>query len=540
MPRAAADLRWPLDRGRIAPVALLVLAFGLEVLAVVAVRRGGNMGTAAVLALVVIGFAVVSLTVDVIPTRWEAGAFAALGLILTPALVHVAVDGGRQMTLVAELAGFALALIVLTPRPAATFAGWLLLAPLFQLAARSNPAGYYANNALYLAPPLLLALWTLTPRSGLRRRSARPIDVLPLAYLLLALTSLAFSSWAAKAGYRSSINQLYQNSGIGVIGYYFCAFGPVRGRLGHHFATGLLGGGFVVAVLAIVERATRWTLWGDQSTDTEFRATATLSSPGVLGAFLGASIAVATAILLWHGPRSLRRLSLALLPVAVPALGFTLTRGPILATLVVVGTMIAARRSGARWVWAGVAVLAAGVIVLQWGAITSSSLYHNRVAEKGNVQGRLLIDQWSIKLFERRPVAGYGYGSFNEVKNAAQLSPGNLPLAAGRDYTSHNTFLTILVELGAVGLALLALPWLKIPYDALKAVARRPVPDVWLAVGCAGIVGTYVLTGLTTDMRFFSIVPALTWIAVGLLRGQLAAGADRTAAAAATPAARRG
>jgi O-antigen ligase len=407
------------------------------------------------------------------------------------------------------------------------FAGWVLVAPLFQLAARANPIGYWANTALYLAPPILFALWTVTPRRG-RQRAARLVDVFPLAYLLLALGSLMFSKWAVQTGYKPAVDQLYQYTGIGVIGYYFCAFGPVRARLPRYFASAFVVSGFIIGSLAVIEFLTHWTLWGnEQPAGQEFRAVATLSGSGVLGAFLGAAIALATAILLWDGPRSLRLPSIATLAVTVPGIFFTLTRGPILAALIVVAAMIAVRRSGVRWIWAGVAILTAVAIVMSWGAISSTSVYKNRVTQRSNVEGRLLIDSWSIKLFERRPITGYGYGSFDAVKNAAQLSPGNLPLASGIDYTSHNTFLTILVELGALGLLLLAFPWLKVTYEALRGVMSRSVPDPWLVVGCAGMVGTYVLTGLSTDMRFFSIVPALAWIAVGMMRGQLLLGSER-------------
>ena len=519
---------------RLTMTAALVLAFGVELAAVAALVRGTPVGPVAAIVIGLAGFSTASLISSVSSPRWQPVLQVALALILTPAVVHVAVNGGRERTMLLELAALSLALTVLAPRPALTFAAWLLVAPLFQLAARTDPMGYWANSALYLAPPILFAFWTATPRRG-RKREGRLVDLFPLAYLLFALTSLIFSKYTSQTGYKSTVDQLYQYTGIGVIGYYFCAFGPVRASLPRYFAAGFLGSGFVVGSLAVIEFPTHWTLWGnDHPPGSEFRAVATLSGSGVLGAFLGAAIALSTAILLWGGPRSLRRLSVATLAVAVPGLLFTLTRGPILAALVVVPAMIAVRRSGTRWVWAGVAILTAVAIVASWGSITSTATYKNRVNERGNIEGRLLLDQWSIKLFERRPITGYGYGSFDAVKNAAQLSPGNLPLAAGRDYTSHNTFLTILVELGAVGLLLLAFPWLKISYDALRGVMSRALPDPWLVIGCAGMVGTYVLTGLSTDMRFFSIVPALTWIAVGMMRGQLLLGAAHREGAAPT------
>jgi O-antigen ligase len=508
---------------------VLTLAFAAAAVLSLEVLRATSFAPAAAAALAIAAFVVVRLTLDVLSARAQSIAFAGLAAILVPALVHVVLAGGRELTVVFAVAGVILALVVLSPHPAATFAGWLFIAPLLQLSARHDPRGYWLNTGLYLAPPLLLVLWTLTPTHARRDRPhPRLLDVFPIAYLLLAYISLAFSAWAKKIGYHTAIDQLYQNIGIGIICYYFCAFGPGRRELAQRFILAFLSSAFLLSILAFVERATGWTMWNTPSDDG--RVTATLSQAAVLGAYLGAAIAVATALLLWNGPRPLRRLSVILLPVAIPALGLTLTRGPILATLAVVVPMIALRRSGLRLAAFGAVVLVAAAVIASWGTISSSSLYRDRVVETGNIQGRLLIDQWSIKLFEARPVLGYGYGSFDAIKNAAQLSPGKLPLAAGKDYTSHNTFLTILVEMGAVGLVLLVLPWLKISGEALRAVVGRRSDAPWLLLSCVGIIAAYVLTALTTDMRFFSIVPALPWMALGVIRAQ--AGLSRTSAGA--------
>src|SRR5690242_10881728 len=111
-----------------APV-LLAGALVLTAILELVVLRRSSVAPAAAAALALVAFVVVSLMLDVVPFRAQPFAFAAFGLLLTPALVSVVLDGGRELKLPLELAGLVLALVVLTPRPAAAFAAWLLLAP---------------------------------------------------------------------------------------------------------------------------------------------------------------------------------------------------------------------------------------------------------------------------------------------------------------------------------------------------------------------------------------------------------------------------
>jgi hypothetical protein len=73
------------------------------------------------------------------------------------------------------------------------------------------------------------------------------------------------------------------------------------------------------------------------------------------------------------------------------------------------------------------------------------------------------------------------------------------------------------VEFGAIGLALLLIPWLTIIGRALKVALARPEMR-WFLVGSIAAVAVYVLVANTLDMRFFSFVPALPWVFLGLLR----------------------
>jgi O-antigen ligase len=160
------------------------------------------------------------------------------------------------------------------------------------------------------------------------------------------------------------------------------------------------------------------------------------------------------------------------------------------------------------------------VITASWSRLTSSALYQDRITQENTVEIRVELQRWSLKLAEERPLFGWGYGSFDRVLRAAEFGSGKLPRSEVVSSTSHNTFLTILVEYGAIGFALFVLPWLVIGGRAL-AVARR-FPDArWLLLGCVAAFVIFAFGASGIDFRFYSFVPAVPWLLLGLLRRHL-------------------
>jgi O-antigen ligase len=346
-------------------------------------------------------------------------------------------------------------------------------------------------------------------------------DFLPLGYVCTILFSQAFVDSAAVRVPGFYTGLLHAGILVGPPLYYICAFGPLERLSPRHVSAALMGSASVVGAMGIVEHYRYWTLWGNGDdpllvVDGPPRIVATLSQPAVLGAFFGAAIVTATAILVWNGPRSLRRLAWVTLALTLPALLFTFTRGGIVATIVVASVLIAARPQ-ARVIAAAVTLSAVLFAALNWSEISSSSIYQQRAADIVNIRGREIQAQAALALIEKRPVLGWGYGRYDEVKNHLDLDTGAIPEQSLYYYTSHNTFLTILVELGVVGLVLAFLPWLLVVSQTALRLTSMPYP-LWFTSSLLGIIAVFVLTAFTTDMRFFSFVPALAWIAVGLLR----------------------
>ena len=362
-------------------------------------------------------------------------------------------------------------------------------------------------------PPLILAVLLIVRGFS---RPLRAIDALPVLYFAYILVSAKLIS-SQPQGVGSDLHKVYVTVGIGIILYYFVAFGPTTPRLGQRLAAALLGGGTLVAAMAIVEGRTGWNLWHDTANWRGHgisRAVTTLANPALLGTFLGMVLALAIAIVLWDGPEGLKKLSKVFIVLSLPALYFTYTRGPMIAVAIVgVGMVLLANRAR----WPSLLLLATAVVTLfvLWGSFTSSAVYQARFGDTHNIEARTALQKASFSLAAQRPIVGWGFGSFDVVKNNADVQTAD-PAALAYN-TSHNTFLTVLVELGAVGLVLFLLPWVVISRRAIAA-AVRTANERWLLAGVVGALLTYLISASTYDARFFSFVPALPWILLGVAR----------------------
>src|SRR5580765_6411500 len=186
--------------------------------------------------------------------------------------------------------------ITLHVQPELLLAFWIFTAPLFQESALAeHTMAKDLGRALYVYPPLILAVILIVRGFS---RPVKAIDALPLLYFGYVLVSGKLIA-AQPQGLASDVHKLYVTVGIGIILYYFVAFGPTTPRLPQRLAGALLGSGTLVAVMTIVEGKTGWNLWHDTfywRGHGISRAVATLANPALLGTFLGVGLCFAIAI----------------------------------------------------------------------------------------------------------------------------------------------------------------------------------------------------------------------------------------------------
>lgn len=409
--------------------------------------------------------------------------------------------------------------LVFSIAPRHLFFTWLALSSFLEpAAADARSAGRALVWALYVAPGVGMLILTFLRREGRCRFSA--LDALPIAFVGYVFVSIVLTTNLIHTDLRNTLKVLFLNVGLGVVVYFFLTFGPGASIGGDEICRILLYGGIAQGVLALFNAATGWNIWRDsrwQGVGGVSRAASTLANPAVLGAYLGVTTVIAVAVLAWNGPHELRRLATACLVVSVPGLLVTLTRGPILAGFSGVIVLVLLGRTTARLVGWGVIAVTALVIFALLPQIERSPLYHERIAESQNVQFRAAIQGLSLHLAGQKPLLGWGYGSFDRVKDASGAVPAGEIGMSVLTYTSHNTYLTMLVELGGLGLLLYAVPFVAFSLEGLRR-ARTRGPDSWVFAAALASLAVIVLTGATLDYRFFSFALMLPWVCLAILR----------------------
>jgi O-antigen ligase len=440
-------------------------------------------------------------------------------ILVWATVATLGVVGGTSLVTHPRLARDLLAVpilaFMLAAQPQRLFVVWLFASPFVQGAANGSSFGHAFYKLIFLVPPLILLARMVMGAAQIR--GLRPIDALPGLYLgyIVARVYLAPSTFSSAEA--STLRSMYIVVGVGILAYYFAAFGRWSRDFPEMVARALLWSGVGVAVLGIIDGAIHWNIWHNRIYgDTVYRALGPFQSPEALGAYIGAGVAFAVAILVWNGPRSLKRPSILLIALSAPALYLGYTRGPILA-VAAVGVVIALIGNRARWP-SLLALAAVGTLVfVTWGPLTSSSIYKDRLGVTGTVTPRVVLAHVSFELFRERPAFGWGYATFDQAKLTVPTSD---PLVVAAT-TSHDTFLTVLAELGVTGLLLLVLPWVAISWRTVAA-GWRGLIEPWIVGGCVGVAAVFVIGAVTYDARFFPLITALPWIALGLAKNVLA------------------
>lgn len=443
-------------------------------------------------------------------------AIVAIGGILLGA--SIVVDVGFLRVMVAAVLALAIVLAA-SPIREAVLLAWLFLAPYWQEVARSTPIGTVLNNGAYLFAGVGVVLWAI---GLLIQRSAsgrlRITEVLPGLVVLFAFGSLALGDLLPSGWTKTDmIRQWYGNLVLPIAGYYVMRWG-VRATLVQRWFTVIWATSIGISMLTIAERWFGYQLWPYyrwQAVDIG-RSVGPLANPAVLGTVLGISIAAAFAYIVWcrEGVWQIRLAWISIL-IAIPALWYTYARASLIAVVVAIA-LIAAFKSQARYTLIGAVVLSVVLTIATWGLVGESSVVNERFGNVTNAQVRVLLTAWSLELAAQRPVLGWGYGSFDAAKTYAESSIADIPTAFASEDTSHNTLLTVLVELGLLGAVPLLLAILVPVRESVRRLIKGSSRDWRLFAALGGLV-VYGINALFIDMRFFSFPALIAWMLLGML-----------------------
>jgi O-antigen ligase len=144
---------------------------------------------------------------------------------------------------------------------------------------------------------------------------------------------------------------------------------------------------------------------------------------------------------------------------------------------------------------------------------------YTRIQEERTINERLVIYDALLQMIERKPIFGWGYDTVDRYSSQFFRQVGNTPILY-KYITSHNTYLTIMAELGLVGFLLYIFPLIYWLIKSFQAWPRLPATGplnrlllivLWLVVLHMFIVSNFM------DMRFFPLSLGLWWLTLGLI-----------------------
>jgi O-antigen ligase len=419
-------------------------------------------------------------TSDVLtPPAWRAFAYSSklpsgtlltLGSLCAALLVGVAAAVSPELA-IAGVLGLALVPIVLV-RPIVGLCGLVFISFLERYAGMTG-----ALSLTKVLGALLVFAWLaiVTTRSANEPRALVGREPLLTAALILFTAWVAMSLvWAeAPADARTSLQRF-------VLNFTLFPIALLAIRTPRHMlwvVAAFILGALAAATLGIAEGTVG-------AEETEGRLKGAGLNPNQLGSYLVVAMVLCAALAANRRWPPIARVVLAGAAAFAGASVFlTLSRGALvgLATALILAPFVVGSRRRARTV-AMVAVVVLGTV--GWYAVVASDQAIERVTnpERGGGSGR--EDLWKVgwRMVEDKPVYGVGAGNFPVSSIHYLLRPG----ATQRDAfivdekkVAHNIYLTVVSELGVVGLLLFLLiivVCLRSTWRAAKAFAARGDP----------------------------------------------------------------
>ncbi len=160
------------------------------------------------------------------------------------------------------------------------------------------------------------------------------------------------------------------------------------------------------------------------------------------------------------------------------------------------------------------------VIILSGGILSAHlSLSVERFSEASPVYDRLVVFDAMTQMFLEKPMLGWGYETLDGDIQEYYRRVGEASIAT-RLVTSHNTYMTVLTELGFIGFFLYMFPviwwlilsvrvWPRLPKTGYWN--RTLLGSLWLIMGFNFTISNFF------DMRWFGIGLVLWWLILGLI-----------------------
>jgi putative inorganic carbon (hco3(-)) transporter len=242
---------------------------------------------------------------------------------------------------------------------------------------------------------------------------------------------------------------------------------------------------------------------------TYFTVNSVFFDPDIFGRFLALVMIVLASVLLYARRQRDTLLVIGVLAILWGGLLLTLSRSSMAALLLGLGVLAALRWEASRALLIGFVVIALGVTLIE---ITPTTFGLNQ-GLNGASSGRAGLIGGGLRMWEARPVWGYGSGSF--VTEYRIRHPGSSATLSA----SHTIAVTVAAEQGVIG----ELAYLALVLVAIVLLLRGARGDPARAAIAAAFIALVVHTELYADFLEDPVTWTLLGIGVALRRSSPAA-----------------
>ncbi|MGC9220013.1 MAG: O-antigen ligase family protein [Solirubrobacteraceae bacterium] len=229
-----------------------------------------------------------------------------------------------------------------------------------------------------------------------------------------------------------------------------------------------------------------------------FTVNAVFFDPNIFGRYLALAMVLLATVLLYDNRARVQAGAVIALAMILTCMVFTLSRSSVVALGAGLAVIAALRWRARPVIFAGLAVLVLGVLIV---AVHPSTFGLNQ-GFNGATDGRADLISGGLNLFSRRPLFGFGSGSFTpEYKHY-------FPISARAVSDSHNIPVTVASEQGLVGLLL----YLGLLVSALATLLRGVKGDAVRVGVAAALVALLVHTMFYADW----LEDPTTWVLLSL------------------------
>jgi len=248
--------------------------------------------------------------------------------------------------------------------------------------------------------------------------------------------------------------------------------------------------------------------------DNYFRVNSVFFDPSIYGRFLAIVMIMITTVVLWCRRRREVLICAAVLAWLLAGLVTSFSESSIAALLLGLAILAAYRWDVRATVYVAVALVAIAAVIL---AAAPASLHFGLKGSSGSTNnatnGRTNLISGGLELFAKRPLEGYGSGSFEtEYERHAKV-----PSAENATSASHTIPVTVAAEQGIIGLALYV-ALLVVALIVLFRDAARAPPRIAIAASFAALL---LHTWIYADFLEDPITWTLLGIGVALARSGL-------------------